>query len=72
MADQAKFQKMLEVLLMLDCKYGRTIQELSDRFDISQRTVYRDMVLEIISNTTTKKKFTTPLKKCPQKGILDQ
>jgi len=41
MADQAKFQKMLEVLLMLDCKYGRTIQELSDRFDISQRTVYR-------------------------------
>ncbi|MGC6415065.1 MAG: HTH domain-containing protein [Bacteroidia bacterium] len=41
MGDQAKFQKMLEVLLMLDCKYGRTIQELSDRFDISQRTVYR-------------------------------
>lgn len=41
MADQAKFQKMLEVLLMLDCKYGRTISELSDRFDISQRTVYR-------------------------------
>ena len=41
MADQAKFQKMLEVLLMLDCKYGRTIQEISDRFDISQRTVYR-------------------------------
>lgn len=41
MADQAKFQKMLEVLLMLDCKYGRTIQEISERFDISQRTVYR-------------------------------
>mgnify|MGYP001102963347 CR=1 FL=1 len=41
MADQAKFQKMLEVLLMLDCKYGRTISELSDRFDISKRTVYR-------------------------------
>lgn len=41
MADQAKFQKMLEVLLILDCKYGRTIQELSDHFDISQRTVYR-------------------------------
>ena len=41
MADQAKFQKMLEVLLLLDCKYGRTIQELEARFDISQRTVYR-------------------------------
>ena len=26
---------------MLDCKYGRTIQEISERFDISQRTVYR-------------------------------
>lgn len=41
MAEQAKFQKMLEVLLMLDCKYGRTIQEISERFVISQRTVYR-------------------------------
>ena len=41
MADQAKFKKMLEILLMLDCKYGRTIQEISERFDVSQRTVYR-------------------------------
>jgi predicted DNA-binding transcriptional regulator YafY len=41
MSDQAKFQKMLEVLLLLDCKYGRTIAELSERFEISQRTVYR-------------------------------
>ena len=41
MADQAKFQKMLEVLLMLDCKYGRSIKEMAERFDISQRTVYR-------------------------------
>ncbi len=41
MADQAKFQKMLEVLLMLDCKYGRSISELSERFDVSNRTVYR-------------------------------
>jgi len=41
MAEQAKFQKMLEVLLMLDCKYGRTIQEISERFIVSQRTVYR-------------------------------
>lgn len=41
MSDQAKFQKMLEVLLLLDCQYGRTIIELSERFEISQRTVYR-------------------------------
>ena len=41
MADQAKFQKMLEVLLMLDCQYGRSIPELSERFDVSQRTIYR-------------------------------
>lgn len=41
MADQAKFQKMLEILLILDCKYGRTIKEISDRFDVSPRTVYR-------------------------------
>lgn len=32
---------MLEILLMLDCKYGRTIQEISERFDVSPRTVYR-------------------------------
>ncbi|WP_127142495.1 helix-turn-helix domain-containing protein [Flagellimonas marinaquae] len=32
---------MLEVLLMLDCRYGRTIPELAERFGISQRTVYR-------------------------------
>ena len=41
MADQDNFQKLLEGRLMLDCKYGRTIQEISERFDISQRTVYR-------------------------------
>jgi len=41
MEGQAKFQKMLKVLLILDCKYGRTTHELSGRFDISQRTVYR-------------------------------
>ena len=41
MSDQAKFQKMLEVLLLLDCTYGRTIAEISERFGMSQRTVYR-------------------------------
>ncbi len=43
MADQAKFQKMLEILLVLDCRYGRTIQEIAERFGISERTVYRYM-----------------------------
>lgn len=41
MSDQAKFQKMLEVLLMLDCKFGRTIGEIADKFGITTRTVYR-------------------------------
>ena len=41
MADHAKFQKMLEVLLMLDCQYGRSISELLERFDISRKTIYR-------------------------------
>ena len=35
------YTKLLRVLLMLDCKYGRTIQEISERFVVSQRTVYR-------------------------------
>ena len=43
MSDQAKLQKMLEVLLMLHCKYGRTLQELTEEFNISERTVYRYM-----------------------------
>ena len=43
MADQAKFQKMLEILLVLDCRYGRPIHEIAERFGISERTVYRYM-----------------------------
>ena len=31
----------VNVIDALDCQYGRTITELSDRFEISQRTVYR-------------------------------
>jgi proteasome accessory factor C len=41
MSDHAKFQRMLEILLMLDCKFGRSIDEISRRYNISQRTVYR-------------------------------
>jgi predicted DNA-binding transcriptional regulator YafY len=39
---------MLEVLIMLNCRYGRTLRELCEEFDISGRTVYR--YIETISN----------------------
>ncbi|MDG5799720.1 WYL domain-containing protein [Marinilabiliaceae bacterium ANBcel2] len=32
---------MLEILLMLNCKYGRTIEELAAKYSLSQRTIYR-------------------------------
>ena len=48
MSAQAKLQKMLEVLIMLNCKYGRTLQELCEEFDISERTAYR--YIETIRN----------------------
>jgi predicted DNA-binding transcriptional regulator YafY len=38
---QAKLQKMLKILVTLNCKYGRTLQEICDQFDISERTAYR-------------------------------
>lgn len=41
MSKQAKLKKMLEILLLLDCNYGRTISEISRRFELSERTVYR-------------------------------
>lgn len=41
MSKQAKLKKMLEILLLLDCNYGRTISEISRRFELSKRTVYR-------------------------------
>jgi predicted DNA-binding transcriptional regulator YafY len=48
MSAQARLQKMLEVLIMLNCKYGRTLRELCDEFDISERTAYR--YIETIRN----------------------
>lgn len=41
MSDQKKLQKMLEMLLLLDCRFGYTVQELADKYEISARTVYR-------------------------------
>ncbi|WP_075603953.1 helix-turn-helix domain-containing protein [Saccharicrinis aurantiacus] len=41
MTEQVKFQKILGILLLRNCKYGRTIQKISKRFDVSPKTVYR-------------------------------
>ncbi len=48
MSAQSSLQKMLEVLIMLNCKYGRTLRELCGEFDISERTAYR--YIETIRN----------------------
>jgi predicted DNA-binding transcriptional regulator YafY len=48
MSAQAKLQKLLEILMMLNCKYGRTLQEICNEFDISERTTYR--YIETIRN----------------------
>lgn len=36
-----KLRKMLEMLIMLGCRYGRTMRGLAEHFDISERTVSR-------------------------------
>ncbi|MFW6364811.1 MAG: helix-turn-helix transcriptional regulator [Bacteroidota bacterium] len=41
MSNQAKIQRTLELLLMLNCKYGRSIDEISSALYISRRTAYR-------------------------------
>lgn len=41
MEDHAKLERLLNMLLSLNSKYGRSIKELSENFGISQRTVYR-------------------------------
>ena len=48
MSTQSGLQKMLEMLIMLNCKYGRTLRELCGEFDISERTAYR--YIETIRN----------------------
>ncbi|SEH05043.1 Uncharacterised protein [Candidatus Venteria ishoeyi] len=44
MADQAKFQKILEVLLLHDNDDERTISDLSDRLDVFQRAIYATLI----------------------------
>jgi len=41
MDDQAKFQRMLEMLMMISGSYGYSIEQIADKYNISQRTVYR-------------------------------
>jgi predicted DNA-binding transcriptional regulator YafY len=41
MDDQAKFQRMLEILMMISGSYGYSVEEIADKYKISQRTAYR-------------------------------
>jgi proteasome accessory factor C len=41
MNDQAKFQRMLEILMKLSGSYGYSVKQLSENFDSSERTIYR-------------------------------
>ncbi len=41
MAAQPKIQRVLDMLIRLNCKYGRSLKDLSETFDISERTAYR-------------------------------
>ena len=41
MDDQAKFQRMLEILMMISGSYGYSIEQIADKYNISGRTVYR-------------------------------
>ena len=48
MSKQPKIQRVLELLLILNCKYGRSLKYLSEMLNISERTVYR--YIETIRN----------------------
>lgn len=41
MNDQAKFQRMLEILMKLSGPYGYSVKQLADDFESSERTIYR-------------------------------
>ncbi len=41
MTEQHKLRRLLQILIALDSSYGKTIKQLSEQFDITQRTVYR-------------------------------
>jgi len=48
MSKQPKIQRVLELLLILNCKYGRSLKYISEMLNISERTVYR--YIETIRN----------------------
>ncbi|MGM0496790.1 MAG: helix-turn-helix transcriptional regulator [Bacteroidota bacterium] len=48
MSKQPKIQRVLELLLVLNCKYGRSLKYISEMLHISERTVYR--YIETIRN----------------------
>src|SRR6056297_1013662 len=48
MSKQEKIQRVLKLLLMLNCKYGRSLAYISEKLNISERTVYR--YIETIRN----------------------
>ena len=48
MSNQAKLQRSLELLMTLNCKYGISVDEIAERFRISERTAYR--YIETIRN----------------------
>ncbi len=41
MNDQAKFQRMLEILMKLSGSYGYSVKQLAEDFESSERTIYR-------------------------------
>ncbi len=41
MTEQAKFQRMLEMLMQLASRYGFTIKNFAEKFNMSERTAYR-------------------------------
>jgi predicted DNA-binding transcriptional regulator YafY len=48
MSTQPKIQRTLELLLMLNCKYGRSLDEIATNLEISRRTAYR--YIETVQN----------------------
>jgi len=41
MSTQPKLERTLELLLMLNCKYGRSLDYIAEQLNVSPRTVYR-------------------------------
>jgi len=41
MEDQAKFQRMLEILMMISGSFGYSVEQIASKYKISERTAYR-------------------------------